>query len=69
MKRLLSEDDCAPDAYEYFCEKFEEIVGVTVDKFKSSAFDISGLNFHRWVTNDYQLEYYADDPFYVLYRL
>lgn len=69
MKPLLMEDDCAPDAYEYFCKKFEEITGTTVTEFKASALDLSGHDYHRWVNNNYRLEYHAGGPFHVLYEV
>lgn len=37
MNYLLMEDDCAPDAREYFDEKFFDIIGKTRREFENSC--------------------------------
>ena len=36
-KTILQEDDCAPDAFEYFEEKFIKEVGMSVKDFKDKS--------------------------------
>lgn len=69
LRKLLTEDDCAPDAYEYFAKAFENIVGMSVPKFKQTAATIGTAELSiNWEGERYVLSYAADDPFYVLYE-
>lgn len=64
-KYILLEDDCAPDAYEFFCIEFERMLGITVDRFKDYGDRIEyGFEFEG-----YRLEYFPDAPQHHLSRV
>ena len=68
---VLFQDECAPDAYEYFSKRFKEITDDDVTFFKSHAefheFDDDG-SFMSWTRNGYELSICADWPYYELRR-
>lgn len=70
MKLLLQQDDCAPDAGEWFWKEVWDWYGLEPKDF----FDY-GTNSHpndttmRWVARKFCLELSADDPYYKLYLL
>ena len=67
---VISQDDCAPDAREYFDNKMKSIVGYTIEGFKARASAVIKKDDHsEYVLNNYVLTISADDPFYKLYKL
>ena len=66
MKKIIQEDDCAPDAFEYFNIKFQEITGMDVYEFQEKAERNDDEMTIRYVLGKYILEYAAYDPFYLL---
>lgn len=65
---VLSEDDCAPDAREYFNREFRQYSALDVATFKSLAQlkeSDDGLTL-SWVLGDVELSISADDPFYIV---
>ena len=67
-KLLCSEDDCAPDAYEYFAKEFEKLVGISIYEFKNTVTVIETNYDIIWNNERYRLVYSCDDPFYRLYE-
>jgi hypothetical protein len=71
---FLVQDECAPDAMEYFEKEFIEKMGMTVKEFKAKALKIEvddGYGFEWLWTNEgfhYCLSIEAGDPFYKLYK-
>lgn len=68
---ILSEDDCAPDAREYFEKEFKEILGMSIKEFEKKATRIErdeGRVVEYWL-GKYMMDYSADHPFYSLYDL
>ena len=68
-KCLLQEDDCAPDAREYFIKDMKKKFKLNFTDFmknkpKESDNEMT-LNYHH---NGYTLKYSGDDPFYRLYK-
>ena len=66
---VLQQDDCAPDALEYFCANFKDLMGMPVEAFKKASlretFDEGrGL---RWTRGDFMLEFHCEDPYYQLH--
>ena len=68
MNYLLMEDDCAPDAREYFDEKFFDIIGKTRREFENSCerVETDDEMMISWSDGKYLLEISADYPFYTL---
>ena len=64
---LLMEDDCAPDAREYFCKDLKEKFGLEFDDFinKGTRSDPDELTM-EWRYKGYVLSFHGDDPFYKL---
>ena len=68
LKLILQEDDCAPDAIEYFGHEFERITGLTVDEFKKKSFRAPLQDAFIYSHKGYRLMFSADDPCYKLYE-
>ena len=67
---LLIEDDCAPDAYEYFNKDLEKITGHTKKEFIQGGLCVKekgGLGF-SYQLHDYTIEWTQDDPYWKLYK-
>lgn len=72
MTLLLQQDDCAPDASEYFWMEVRQKYGLGYKDFQSVRDELlpdgDGICL-RWEHGAYILEYSADDPYYKLYLL
>lgn len=68
MNYLLIEDDCAPDALEYFEKNFTKIVGLTIREFEALAKPMEDNEFGTEY-NGFVLEYFPEAPQYHLSRL
>jgi hypothetical protein len=67
---LLQEDDCAPDAWEYFIADFPSYSGgLSFDEFKSKARqeDVDDGFTKYWYLDKMVLSISDDDPFYSLH--
>ena len=69
--RLLQEDDCAPDAREYFEKDFLKITEMSLREFKILAFRQSPDDGYTetWTLGDFFLTHAADSPWYELYKI
>jgi hypothetical protein len=71
MKPILYEDDCAPDAREYFEKDLLKITHMNIREFiDTGSFEEkdNGMTL-TWQNAEFILEYSGDDPYYRLYRL
>lgn len=71
MELVLMEDDCAPDAREYFEKKLYDLLGWTIREFQDEAGPptISDDELHmEWSVHNWVLSYDGDDPYYKLHR-
>lgn len=68
MRKLLQEDECAPDACKAFAEEFGKIVGMEEIHFMRIANRTMVLGVVRYSLNGYILELDPSDPYYVLYK-
>ena len=68
---ILQQDDCAPDALEFFLKDFEKMFSMTLQEFKKQAL-------RREVDDGYEIIYTRDDievtieagdPWYKVYRI
>lgn len=62
---LLVQDECAPDAHEYFVKAMETKYNLTLEMF----YTFGTKTKFGWKYEDYCLEYYPDAPQYHLFRL
>lgn len=70
MTLLFQQDDCAPDAYEYFCKKFKAEVGVDFQDWKAEKTSTSDEPYQVILEDDsYKAECSADDPYWKLYKI
>lgn len=69
-KYLIMEDDCAPDAREYFDKELLTLYGFTRKDFVERGIYVESENgLHcEWWLGEYILEYDGDDPFYKFRR-
>lgn len=68
MIKVLQEDDCSPDARKTFDDKIKEVCGLSLAEFKDTAYcEMYDIGF-VWTYGVYRLEFFADDPYYILYR-
>lgn len=67
MIKILEEDDCAPDAREYFAKDFYAKVGMLLSDFQRNAIAYTSVTGIEWYKKPYYLRFSADDPFYTLY--
>lgn len=69
MEKLLQEDDCAPDAREYFIKEMKEKYNLDYADFftKGKYVEIDDLCMQRH-HDGFVLEYNGDDPYYILYK-
>jgi len=74
-KILLAEDDCAPDAREYFDKDLEERYGLTVNEIQQKGVAATppegycNESYMGWIYKGYLLESFCDDPFLRLLKL
>ena len=71
-KYLLIEDECAPDAREFFEKEFKEKVGVSLQEFREKAVREKNKDDGYSVVYIYvgfKLSYSADDPYYHLSKI
>ena len=71
-KYLLQEDDCAPDAREYFDKDMVRLTGMTTSEFQRHPDTVRGndTEMHREEVNgDFVLSYDGDDPCYKLEKI
>lgn len=70
-KYILQEDDCAPDAREYFDKTLVELTGLTCAQFKKEATKVATHDKMaiKWLYGEYLLEFYGDDPYHMLKRV
>ena len=67
--KILEEDDCAPDAEEYFAKDFEKLTKLTLTEFKQLKAKKESKEYSVvWDNKEFRLEIHADSPFYVLYK-
>ena len=69
MKPVLYEDDCTPDAREYFDIDMVKLTGMNHVEFQNIAARTEkndGMTV-SYKYNQFVLEYSGDDPFYILY--
>ena len=71
MTLLFQEDDCAPDAYEYFCKKFKAEVGIEFKDWKAGRTNISEDAPYETILQDdtYKVSIDAGDPYWKLYKI
>lgn len=67
MTLLFQEDDCAPDAYEYFCKKFKQEVGMEFQVWKIGKL-IDDEEIISYEDEFYLAEVSAGDPYWKLYK-
>jgi len=68
-KTILVEDECAPDALEFFKKEFEEIVGESLKEFIESSDKSQGTEYSSvCIKGKYKLTHSADCPQYYLYE-
>jgi hypothetical protein len=68
-KLVLQEDDCAPDAREYFIKRMREKFHlIFADFHELGMFKEPNDLCMQWYLDGYLLEYNGDDPFYRLYK-
>lgn len=66
-KYLLMQDDCAPDAIEYFCKNLIEKFGITfMDFMERGTRSYPDELTLEWRYKGYVLSFHGDDPFYKL---
>lgn len=69
MKILFQEDDCAPDALEYFEEKMQSLLHLSIKEFQNIAQAKSYDTGTDWSYEDKILRWCQEDPFYALFEL
>lgn len=67
MTLLFQEDDCAPDAYEYFCKKFKAEVGMEFQEWKIGKL-IDDEYIISYENEMYLAEISESDPYWKLYK-
>lgn len=66
-KYVLVEDDCAPDAREYFMKNMKEKFNLDFMDFKKHGVKVEPDELSmEWHYNGYVLSFHGDDPFYKL---
>ena len=70
MELLAIEDECAPDAEEYFNKRIKEKYNVTIKEIKKNGkYTLSDNELcMQWRYKSFTLEYNGDDPFHRLYK-
>ncbi len=68
MKLLLQEDDCGPDAREYFIKEMKEQFDLSIHDFAKHGIRTEDDLCIQYKLNGFILEYNNDDPYYRLYR-
>lgn len=70
MKLLYQQDDCAPDAHEFFLKKFQKIVGISFPDWKAGKTNCSSYDDTVTYKDDtYLVTCSADDPYWKLFQL
>lgn len=67
MTLLFQEDDCTPDAYEYFCKKFKQEVGIEFQEWKIGKL-IDDEEVISYEDEFYLAEVSEGDPYWKLYK-
>lgn len=68
-KKLLVEDDCAPDAFSAFDTKASYVLGMSVKAFKENAeLIVITPEDVTWVSGSYLITIAADEPQHKLYK-
>ena len=67
-KIIFQQDDCAPDAYETFREQFLQVVGISVEEFKSTSVrsESERGDEHYYTGEKYTLSICASDPYWTV---
>ena len=67
-EKILQEDDCAPDAREYFIKGMKEKFGLDFYAFRKNGTrnEIDDLCI-QYYYHEFTLEFNGDDPYYILY--
>lgn len=69
MIKVCEEDECAPDALEYFSKAVEKETGVSLHYFKQTAVRTMEDEYEiKWEFGNYLLLIAADYPFYILFK-
>ena len=74
VKPICQEDECAPDAREYFDKEMKEAIGLTCNEFKEKTImqkSKDGMTSYWELEYDgvhYRMDISADFPFYSLYN-
>lgn len=68
---VLQEDECAPDALEYFQINFELMFNISFKEWlkKAEYKDIDDGYGSEYTLGDIEVSYYADAPYWVIYKL
>lgn len=70
---LFTEDDCSPDAREYFGKSLKEKTGFDLFEFKNNLktiyFSSDGGFYTVWINDGFALIISADDPYYELHEI
>lgn len=71
MERILSQDECAPDALEYFKKDFLKLFEVDFEDWKKSAIKSSPDEGYTmiWDKGNIQVIYSADSPYYEVFEI
>lgn len=69
MKTIIQQDDCAPDALQFFDEEFNKIVGESRNDFMKTAKLYSNCYTSCYTKGDYELSISAEDPYWKLCAL
>ena len=68
---ILQQDDCAPDALEFFLKDFEKMFSITLQEFKKQAVmreEDGGYEIIH-AKDDIEVTIEAGDPWYKVYRI
>ncbi len=65
-KIIISEDDCVPDAFEYFDKQMIKYTGMSTGEFKKAAVKVNFNMGYEWRYGKFTLSWFGDDPFYEL---
>lgn len=67
-KKVLEEDECAPDAGEYFEKEMKEKYSLSFDDFKTVDSGDDSCIMKMAEDGKYKLEYWGDFPYWTLYE-
>lgn len=71
MKRVLIQDECAPDAEELFNKEFKQLIGMDIKEWiNQSTYRTPDDNYTmEWLKDGYILSFSADAPYYDLHKI